>query len=164
MQYNTNNRYHNSVFSCYLYSTLTCFGTIYLHFQEPKILVSGTQVNGHMASLYRPWYAGHLVQRKNPKRYACFVYKIFHKFIARPYLQENMQCLHDDYIFMTMLKTRWHQYGGIAQASLYQLPPCWMTRVFMASGKRDRILGWMVIWGWRYITYCHEKVCCKEGQ
>ena len=46
----------------YVRCKLTCFDTIYLDFPEPKPLVSSTKVNGHMAPLYRAWYASHLVQ------------------------------------------------------------------------------------------------------
>ena len=62
MQHTTDNIYRYSI--CLLLRALTYlyFATIYLDFPEPKPLVSGLQVNGHMASLYRPWYAGHLAQ------------------------------------------------------------------------------------------------------
>ena len=101
---------------------------------------------------------------KITQRYACFVNEIFHTSIARLYIQTKACYDHTMIvIFMTMLKTRWHRYGGVAQASLYQLPSCWITRVFMASAKRGGITDWMFTWGWRNITYGYEKVCCKEG-
>ena len=109
---------------------------------KDKLMFSGTQMNGHMASLYGSLYTGHLAcnyhtifKRVSVTKTITYVHTVFKRHYKN-ILNNDNQSDQD--------ATRLPQYISLAMLCLSSCRLWWITRVLLTSCKCGGILDWVL--------------------